>query len=66
MRIIINKMNYQSQIKEIRESKNLTQEKLAEELNINISTLRNWENNRRTLKHFIYVADLCKTSICKP
>lgn len=41
MRIIINKINYQSQIKEIRESKNLTQEKLAEELNINISTLRN-------------------------
>ncbi|WP_017293024.1 helix-turn-helix domain-containing protein [Geminocystis herdmanii] len=59
-------MNYKSKIKQIRENKNFTQKELSEKLNINVSTLRNWENNRRILKHFRYVADLCNVLNCSP
>lgn len=59
-------MTYKSKIKEIREKKNFTQKELSEKLNINISTLRNWEKNRRILKHFHYVADLCEALNCNP
>lgn len=55
-----------SKIAKLREEKGLTQRQIAEALNIDVSTVRNWEHNRDGVKMFVRVARLCKLFDCQP
>ena len=58
-------MNYESNLKKLREINNLTQEELAEILNINRTTYNHYENNYVTIpiKHLIKISEYFKISI---
>lgn len=57
---------YVSKVAELRKKKGLTQRQLAAELDVDVSTLRNWESNRDGVKMFVRVAKLCEALGCTP
>jgi DNA-binding XRE family transcriptional regulator len=53
-------------IAELRNSKRLTQREVADLLEVDTSTVRNWEKNREGASMFIKVAKLCDLFECSP
>ncbi len=58
--------NYVSKVAKLREEKGLTQRQIAETLNVDVSTVRNWEKSRDGVKMFVRVAKLCELFDCQP
>ena len=58
--------NYVSKIAKLREEKGLTQRQIAENLGVDVSTVRNWEKSREGVKMFMRVAKLCELFDCRP
>jgi transcriptional regulator with XRE-family HTH domain len=56
--------NYVSTIAELRKAKGLTQRQVAEALDVDVSSVRNWEKSRDGVKMFIRVAKLCQLFEC--
>jgi len=57
---------YVSRVAKLREEKGLTQRQIAETLNVDVSTVRNWEKSRDGVKMFVRVAKLCELFDCQP
>ena len=55
-----------SNIAKLREERNLTQRQVASILDVDISTVRNWERGRDGVKMFVRVARLCELFDCRP
>lgn len=55
-----------SRVAKLREEKGLTQRQIAETLNVDVSTVRNWEKSRDGVKMFVRVAKLCELFNCQP
>ena len=55
-----------SRIAKLREAKGLTQRQIAQALDIDVSTVRNWEKSRDGVKMFARVDGLCKLLNCQP
>ena len=55
-----------SRIAELREEKGLTQRQVAAALDVDPSTVRNWERNRDGTSMFVRVARLCDLFECSP
>ena len=55
-----------SRVAKLREEKGLTQRQIAETLNVDVSTVRNWEKSRDGVKMFVRVAKLCELFDCQP
>ncbi len=53
-------------IEALRRQKGLTQSQVAKALDIDVSTVRNWEKGRDGTKMFVRVAKLCDLFNCKP
>jgi transcriptional regulator with XRE-family HTH domain len=58
--------NYVSRIAKLRLEHNLTQRQVAAALDIDVSTVRNWEKGRDGVNMFVRVAKLCKLFNCQP
>ncbi len=58
--------NYVSRVAKLREEKGLTQRRVAEALDVDVSTVRNWEKSRDGVKMFVRVAKLCELFDCDP
>ena len=57
---------YVSKVGELRESKGLTQRQIAQELGVDVSTVRNWEKGRDGVRTFVRIARLCRLFDCSP
>ena len=57
---------YVSKIAELREQAGLTQRQLADLIDVDPSTIRNWERNRSSIEAFIRCAKLCDALSCGP
>ncbi len=57
---------YVSKIAELREQAGLTQRQLADLIDVDPSTIRNWERNRSSIEAFIRFARLCDALECQP
>lgn len=57
---------YVSRIAELREQAGLTQRQLADLIDVDPSTIRNWERNRSSIEAFIRFARLCSALECQP
>ena len=57
---------YVSKIAELREQAGLTQRQLADMIDVDPSTVRNWERNRSSIEAFVRFARLCEALKCKP
>lgn len=57
---------YVSKIAELREQAGLTQRQLADAIDVDPSTIRNWERNRNSVDAFVRFAKLCKALGCDP
>lgn len=55
-----------SKIAELRERVGLTQRQLADLVEVDPSTIRNWERNRSSIEAFIRFAKLCDALNCDP
>ena len=55
-----------SRIAELRERAGLTQRQLADAIDVDPSTIRNWERNRNAVDAFVRFARLCDTLGCDP
>lgn len=55
-----------SKIKTLRESKGLSQRRLALALDVTENTISNWENGRTGLDWFERISKLCETLECSP
>lgn len=55
-----------SKIAELREQAGLTQRQLADLIDVDPSTVRNWERNRSSIEAFIRFARLCDALNCEP
>ncbi len=55
-----------SKIKTLRESKGLSQRRLAQALDVTENTIANWENGRTGLDWFERISKLCETLECSP
>lgn len=53
-------------IEALRREKGLTQSQVAKALDVDVSTVRNWEKNREGVKMFVRVARLCELFNCQP
>ena len=53
-------------IAELRKKKNLTQKQFADLIGVDISTVRNWEQQRAGIETFIRVANVCRVLECNP
>jgi len=53
-----------NKIAELRKGAGLTQEELAETVDVSTSTVRNWETGRTGTSMFIIVARLCRAFDC--
>lgn len=53
-------------IEALRHQKGFTQSQVAKALDIDVSTVRNWEKGRDGTKMFVRVAKLCELFDCKP
>jgi len=60
------KGGFVSNIAQLRKDKNMTQRQVAAALDMDISTVRNWEKGREGLKMFVRVAKLCDLFGCDP
>ncbi|MBC7824349.1 MAG: helix-turn-helix transcriptional regulator [Candidatus Parcubacteria bacterium] len=58
--------NYVSRVAKLREEKGLTQRQIAQALDVDVSTVRNWEKSRDGVKMFARVAKLCELFDCQP
>ena len=58
--------NYVSRVAKLREEKGLTQRQIAQALDVDVSTVRNWEKSRDGVKMFSRVAKLCELFDCQP
>ena len=58
-------MDFGTQIKKLRNSRNLTQEQLAQKLNVSRQTISSWENNRNLpdLEMIVHISQLFKMSL---
>ena len=57
---------YVSKIAELREQAGLTQRQLADLVDVDPSTVRNWERNRSSADSFVKFAKLCDALQCGP
>lgn len=57
---------YVLKIAELRKNKNLTQKEFADLIGVDISTVRNWEQQRGGLETFVRVANVCRVLECAP
>lgn len=55
-----------SKIAEARLKAGLTQKALADELEVTVNTVANWENGRGDLRAFVNVVKLCDILSCSP
>ncbi|CAN5624208.1 hypothetical protein BH23CYA1_BH23CYA1_13720 [soil metagenome] len=55
-----------SKIADLREQAGLTQRQLADLVDVDPSTVRNWERNRSSIEAFIRFAKLCDALGCGP
>jgi transcriptional regulator with XRE-family HTH domain len=55
-----------SKVAELRRARGLTQQQLAEELGVALSTIRNWETGRQATDTFVKVDRLCRRLGCTP
>ena len=55
-----------TRIAKLREKKGLTQSQLAQLLGVDVSTVRNLEQNRSGIKAILRVVDLCEALDCEP
>lgn len=55
-----------SKVAELRERAGLTQRQLADLVDVDPSTIRNWERNRNSVDAFVRVAKLCEALNCSP
>ncbi|MDY6783386.1 MAG: helix-turn-helix transcriptional regulator [Cyanobacteriota bacterium] len=55
-----------SRIFKLREKKGLTQRQMAQMLDVDVSTIRNWEKSRGGVQMFVRVAQLCELFECQP
>jgi putative transcriptional regulator len=58
--------NYVTRLAKLREAKGLTQRQVADALNVDPSTVRNWERNREGTSMIVRVAKLCDLFECSP
>ena len=57
---------YFLKIGELRRRKNLTQKEFADLVGVDISTVRNWEQQRGGVETFVRVANVCRVLECQP
>lgn len=57
---------YLLKIGELRRRKNLTQKEFADLVGVDISTVRNWEQQRGGVETFVRVASVCRVLECQP
>lgn len=57
---------YVLKIAELRKKKNLTQKEFADLVGVDISTVRNWEQQRAGIETFVRVASVCQVLECNP
>jgi len=57
---------YVFKIAELRKQKNLTQKEFADLIGVDISTVRNWEQQRGGIDAFVRVANVCQVLGCNP
>ena len=55
-----------SRITELREEAGLTQRQLADLIDVDPSTIRNWEKNRNSIAALVRFAKLCEALKCEP
>ncbi len=53
-------------VAELRKKKGLTQRQLADLVDADITTIRNWERGRGGIETFVRIAKLCKALECEP
>jgi transcriptional regulator with XRE-family HTH domain len=56
--------NYVSTIARLRKAKGLTQRQVADALDVDVSSVRNWEKSRDGVNMFVRVAKLCRLLDC--
>lgn len=57
---------YVLKIAELRKQKNLTQKEFADLVGVDISTIRNWEQQRGGIETFVRLANVCNVLECQP